>query len=585
MAAPSEILELKRLKNRRLDLRTQAAPLMASLLLSFALVFFNPLFVYFSDPARLGDLPLHFVIQQFAIASGLTFALGTTAVVLGQGFSFAVCFAAIVVFFYSYVLQISFGVFRGDGFSNENALFEAAGWAYWLEPIGIVLAFFAVLFVYRENRTVFALLFGMLFASVGYDVAEHAWVYSAKAGAPEKGVATTMPRDLLEFSDSKPNIVLIVLDAGAGYLIAPLMEEGDRAKRFDGFVHYRNTLSIGSHTMPSAGSLIGGEHYFPDRVNTRNDATIHENVVAAYRWLLGELERHGFETMVVDPAFAKCEELREVGRCRTSQRFKKVVEAESPVEGLEVFDGRTILYFAAFKALPYSLKPWLYRSDAWAEALDSDTQLAASINARYYESRFLDALPQMSHVDRGGPSHFLHIWNAALISPFSLDQECNVLLHQPKGLYAQPARVDATRCALDATARWFEWMIENDVYDNTKIIVVSDHGADHYGERWRTGAARPILFVKDFDQRGKIASSEILMQNSDTPALICAAVGGCEGIGPDPSANPDPDRVAHYFFTKHGNPTWATGNRQFHIFEHHEVRGRVDDYPALRRSP
>ncbi len=60
------------------------AAIIASVLLSFTLIFFNPLLVFFSDPGRLGELPLRFVLQQFLVAAGLALALALPSRKLGR---------------------------------------------------------------------------------------------------------------------------------------------------------------------------------------------------------------------------------------------------------------------------------------------------------------------------------------------------------------------------------------------------------------------------------------------------------------------------------------------------------------------
>jgi arylsulfatase A-like enzyme len=74
-------------------------------------------------------------------------------------------------------------------------------------------------------------------------------------------------------------------------------------------------------------------------------------------------------------------------------------------------------------------------------------------------------------------------------------------------------------------AEWFDYMRENDVYDNTRIILVSDHGRDLYQLEDLvlddgTDASRfyPLLMVKDFESEG-FSSSDTFMTNADVPSL------------------------------------------------------------------
>ena len=79
--------------------------------------------------------------------------------------------------------------------------------------------------------------------------------------------------------------------------------------------------------------------------------------------------------------------------------------------------------------------------------------------------------------------------------------------------------------AMIQLGKWFDYMRENDVYDNTRIILVADHGGSVRGveEQYRLGerdidSFYPLLMVKDFNSR-EFTVSEEFMTNGDVPAL------------------------------------------------------------------
>ena len=80
---------------------------------------------------------------------------------------------------------------------------------------------------------------------------------------------------------------------------------------------------------------------------------------------------------------------------------------------------------------------------------------------------------------------------------------------------------------------WFDFLREQGVYDNTRIILVADHGhgmaqfEDMIFGDWVSGtwhhpqdvmSYNPLLMVKDFDSRG-FRSDGRFMTNADTPVL------------------------------------------------------------------
>ena len=70
---------------------------------------------------------------------------------------------------------------------------------------------------------------------------------------------------------------------------------------------------------------------------------------------------------------------------------------------------------------------------------------------------------------------------------------------------------------------WFDYLRANGVYDNTRIILVSDHGKDinQFGincNNQNLECFMPLLMVKDFNAKG-FNVKEDFMTNGDTPLL------------------------------------------------------------------
>lgn len=73
----------------------------------------------------------------------------------------------------------------------------------------------------------------------------------------------------------------------------------------------------------------------------------------------------------------------------------------------------------------------------------------------------------------------------------------------------QFAHYDPNVASLMQLGKWFDYMRENGVYDNTRIILVADHGRGLYLNWDRvidngpdTDFFFPLLMVKDFSQMG-----------------------------------------------------------------------------------
>ena len=81
--------------------------------------------------------------------------------------------------------------------------------------------------------------------------------------------------------------------------------------------------------------------------------------------------------------------------------------------------------------------------------------------------------------------------------------------------------IESFRWSLAETAKWLRWMKENGVYDNTRIVICSDHGvgsddkslmdsrySSHVSRMKKVGRNRSIYFslllVKDVGERGRL---------------------------------------------------------------------------------
>ncbi|RKX37612.1 MAG: hypothetical protein DRP64_16910 [Verrucomicrobia bacterium] len=556
--------------------------LIAAALLSFCLCFFNPLFIYFSDPGRIGTIPLSYVAQLIGISLAATAMLTLPMRKLDDRYTVVVCFLALAAFLYSYVVQVNFGLFRGNEFGDEAKIFATAKVAYFVEPLALIVIFFLLRAIIRAKKEILTAVLGFLLLSLGYELYSVARPYYQRI-SEERLAAEQMPelQPIFHFSPVEQNIVVLVLDAGAGHVVADLMTEGNRASRFDGFVHYRNTVSVGSYTMPSTAALIAGDRYLPDAINESNDQPIMKHIADAYRWLMRTLREHEFRTTFIEPKFVHGNHFKDVELYSRVRAYKPQLESRYDFHAPRVFDEGVVRYFSMFKAAPFSLKPVVYRSSGWKGALNGAKQRHNSIGKRYYEYLMLLGLSDLSDSSPEAGSRFNFLWNSTLIAPFNLNSECQPLEAERSAMYSQETRVNATRCCLDALANWLQWMKENGVYDNTKIILVSDHGAGDYGKNWYKRAVSALLMVKDFDEAGPFSSSDMLMQNSDVASMICSAIGGCEGIKDDPTRTPIPDRVAKYFSTTHGNDAFARENKQFEIKQSFEIRGSLFDVPEF----
>jgi hypothetical protein len=115
------------------------------------------------------------------------------------------------------------------------------------------------------------------------------------------------------------------------------------------------------------------------------------------------------------------------------------------------------------------------------------------------------------------------------LQPPNFEPNIKITNREQNPLY-KVSGIDGNIAALKRLGEWIQYLKDNDCYDNTKIIVVSDHGIGtgqgynyDFQSDWpfdyNPDHNHPILFVKDFDSDGKLAINNDFMTNADVPSL------------------------------------------------------------------
>jgi hypothetical protein len=77
--------------------------------------------------------------------------------------------------------------------------------------------------------------------------------------------------------------------------------------------------------------------------------------------------------------------------------------------------------------------------------------------------------------------------------------------------------------AVNAIDRWIVYLKDAGVYDNTRIIIVADHGNGFDNDLFENSGMEsynPLLMVKPPNSRGPLAISDDFMTNADLPSLV-----------------------------------------------------------------
>ena len=352
---------------------------------------------------------------------------------------------------------------------------------------------------------------------------------------------------IYHLSKEGKNVVILFLDrAGNPFFPYALEEEPKIKEQFDGFVYYPNTVSFGMSTAIAYPSMIGGYEYTPERINERSEEYLRDKHNEATLVMPKLFLDAGYSVTVTDPSFpnytgrgdlSAFESLPEVNAREMYSKYRNEYLKDTQSEVVSNPEEGTIKGARNFSVM--QMLPPMFRNMFYALCWSGDgSEYLAFVD----NISTLHFLPLLSDVTSDKNS-FIYIGNEATHSPCYLDE---TYTHYRTKETAAEIKFNAESdnayqhfqvlmAALTRIGNWFDWMKENGVYDNTRIIIVSDHGNGEGINNVIDGArARymPLLLVKDFDSRGEIETDWSLMTNADTLFLAKDGLEEVSDINP-----------------------------------------------------
>ncbi|OJF75651.1 MAG: hypothetical protein BKP49_11105 [Treponema sp. CETP13] len=410
--------------------------------------------------------------------------------------------------------------------------------------VAIVLLF---VFKYIKYSIVHSLvaISSFVFLSMGIyndvKIAHNYKEYTIELAANDKSFTKTKDTPLYHLSKTGKNVVVFMLDRAINDYVEPIMNELPKtAKQFDGFTRYANSVSFEQMTLIGSPPLYGGWEYSPDNMNKRSDMANVDKHNEALKVMPVLFSNAGFKATVTDPSWANYnwvpdtriyKEYPEITVTNVEGKFTDRWETEHNYS--HILQGtllkRNFILFSLFRILPATLRGGLYNDGIWWNPSYPRTKNDDFINS-YSSLYYLSAL---TDTDSSNPGFSL-IVNNATHDPAFLQHPEYVPVNKITNSGTKTFPSERERLHYDANAgvliqlgNWFDYLRQNDVWNNTKIILVSDHGyalnlpafESFAGDKQRAAWHNCFLMVKDFNAENAIHTDYTLMSNADTPYL------------------------------------------------------------------
>ena len=413
----------------------------------------------------------------------------------------------------------------------------------------------------------------LLVATLAVGVMSAANMYTIKKSVDSIDLNASVEMPNFKLNKNGKNVVVIMLDRAVGTYAPYIFNEKPELKaKFDGFTYYSNTISFGAKTNFAFAPLVGGYEYTPVEMNKRDTEPLVDKHNEALKVMPVLFSENGFDVTVCDPTYANYswipdlsifDDYPEIDTYITKGQF----ESEEQKEQRNIMNRRNIFCFSLMKCMPVTAQKYAYnnglywRTESYDEVLYSTHVIESTSVATGHSKPFLknytalNNMANMTQITQETGNTYLFISNDMTHEPTILqvpdyvpadvvDNTAYDAEHADRFTVdgesidvtsiKQMSHYHVNMAALVQLGNWFDYLRENGVYDNTRIIIVGDHGqilksSENYSflnfssNDLSTESFYPLLLVKDFDAEGFTTSDEF-MTNADVPTLATQGI-------------------------------------------------------------
>ena len=354
----------------------------------------------------------------------------------------------------------------------------------------------------------------------------------------------------IRFAKNHKNVIVLFVDRFLGVLLPHILDEKPELKKiYSGFVFYPNTVSFAINTILGYPPCIGGYDYSPINMD-KDKRSLQEKWSDASLMLMTLFKNNNYLATVVDP----------IGDNDPFMRF---------------YDNSNYSNIYSSKNMNYVKMAGKYNTKFRNEVI-KDSEMNDKIQKRLYIYTFLNIAPKnfKSFVyddgyyllaERNKDLIYLYYFseNSVITSYSSLfylknntkidsDQNTFTLIHNdlthcfrffqyPSYKYSKTITniginkfndeysFMAYHTAMATTlliGEYLDYLKQCGVYDNSRIIIVSDHGNKEFKypnssnfEKEKLFPFNPLLLVKDFNKQSDLQIDNTFMTNADVPWL------------------------------------------------------------------
>ena len=475
---------------------------------------------------------------------------------------------AVMALFAVIILMLNTFVFSGNYGSLDVTMLSAPQSLYskqnWYKDIGVLLIAATIISAVLKFRLVKVVCKILVFVCLSLGIFSGYAMFStrfASQSAVSKQTHNLLPDfhdRLWGFSKEGKNVIIFFWDMfTGGHMQEILANRPELKKKLAGFVWYPDTLAVGQNTFLSAPSLLGGSHYLPPEWNKDYKTSNIDKLHKAYSVLPNAFLDAGFDVVIAGLPYADMKQLRKCLNNRNAlllspstwgkqyeKYWYKMLNRAQRVLTSDL--SKFIVSVSLFRVAPSSLRASIYDNGNW-RGVTRDVELVTETSV-IKEMAPLQFMSTFSNVNVHSNT-FKLFYSTLSHRPWHLPEKSLIPVADPypatEGSFflvngVIPEHLYSENHMLGFLAQFCDWLKSEHIYDNTRIIIISDHdeadsnmlnsslggnwsGIVPYGQKkvYR-GRAHALMLFKDFKATGDLTiDSEKLVSTEDLPAFAC----------------------------------------------------------------
>jgi YidC/Oxa1 family membrane protein insertase len=406
-------------------------------------------------------------------------------------------------------------------------------------PLFFVILIVFFLFHFKREKILLPLSLICLVSITGYSIHniiqinnEFQMVKGFRAGHEEE---SEIVKPLFHLSKTGKNTIIIILDRALSVFIPFIFDENPELNNvYSGFTYYPNTVSFNRYTRIGAPPLFGGYEYTPLEMNRRETVPLvakHNESLLLMPRIFSEA---GYSVTVTDPPYPNYSDKEDLSIYKPYPDVKAIVtdsrytriwlnEHNMNFPTTAVVLKRNLLMYSLLKITPLAFRQGIYLHGDYCSSSPSQN-IALTLNGY----AVLDYLPELTSFNPEKKNTAILIFNNTTHEHSFLQapeyRPVSIVTYYGKGPFSRENAYHVNAASIKRIGEWFDFLKAAGVYDNTRIILASDHGSAinfliKTPVPFVIEQVNALLMVKDFNSSFSIKTDYSFMTNADVPFL------------------------------------------------------------------